>query len=148
MQVSWTSPYDDDVSGVLSSFDLRYSTSPINAGNFSSATPLSNEPVPDVEGTPYTMQISNLTEATTYYFAIQSTDIAGNVSPVSNIASLATLTPPPPPPPPAASSGAVGDPKDPRANDVLPCAAGTSAVPTGVFALAGLLALAFAVRRK
>jgi hypothetical protein len=147
MTVTWSSPADDDISGVTASFDLRYSTSPITDANFSSATQLSNEPIPDVEGTPHTMVLTGLTEDTTYFFAVQTTDNAGNVSSISNVASLATLAPPPPPPAPS-TGGGTSEPKDLRADDILPCAAGTTAVPTGVFALAGLLALAFAVRRK
>jgi len=141
IELSWTSPYDDDVSGETASFDLRVSTTPITGTNFNSATPITGEPAPGAEGTAHNVLVTGLTESTTYYFAIQTTDIAGNVSAVSNVVSLATLTPPPPPPPPPApGSGAIVEEDVP--DDILPCSAGTNAAPTGLMALAGLIALA------
>jgi hypothetical protein len=143
--VSWSSPNDDDLSGVAANFDLRYSTSPINGTNFGSATQVSGEPAPDVEGTPHSVLITGLTEDTTYYFAIQTTDIAGNPSLISNVATTTTLAPPPPPPPPGSSTPpAEIEVKD----DILPCSAGTQAAPMGLMGLASLLVLAFALRRK
>lgn len=140
IQVDWSSPADDDVSGVTASFDLRYSTSPINGTNFDAATQVTGEPNPDVEGTPHSVLVTGLTEDTTYFFAIKTTDIAGNVSGVSNVASMTTLAPPPPPPPPPSSNAPAGPDEPP--DDILPCSAGTSAAPTGLLALAGLVVLA------
>lgn len=139
IEVSWSSPADDDISGVTASFDLRFSTSPITGTNFDAASEVTGEPNPDVEGTPHTLLVTGLTEDTTYFFAVRTTDIAGNVSEISNVASLATLAPPPPPPPPA-SSAAIEEPK--IEEDILPCSAGTTAAPTGLLALGGLIALA------
>lgn len=138
IELSWTTPFDDDVSGVTASFDLRFSTSPINGTNFSSANTVTGEPNPDVEGTQHNVLLTGLTEDTTYFFAIVTTDIAGNVSAVSNVASIATLAPPPPPPPPSSATGDEIEVKD----DILPCSAGTTAAPMGLLALAGLIALA------
>ena len=146
IELSWTSPFDDDTSGVVASFDLRMSTSPITGANFSNATQLNGEPAPDVVGTPHNVLITGLTDSTTYYFAIQTTDIAGNVSPLSNVVSQATVTPPPPPPQGTITGSTVV--KDLRADDILPCSAGDSAAPTGLLALAGLVVLGFALRRK
>ena len=146
IQLDWTAPFDDDVSGVTASYDLRFSTSPITGTTFNSATQVQGEPVPDVEGTPHSVVITNLTENTTYYFAIQSTDIAGNPSAISNVATLATLAPPPPPPP-ITPNVAPADIKEPP-DDILPCSAGTTAAPMGLASLAGLILLAFTLRRK
>jgi purple acid phosphatase-like protein len=140
IEVTWSAPHDDDVSGVTASYDLRYSTSPITGTNFAQATQVTGEPTPDVEGTPHSVLVTGLTEATTYYFAIQTTDIAGNVSAISNVASVATLTPPPPPPPPPAPN-VIPEVEEPP-KDILPCSAGTSAAPNGMLILAGLVALA------
>jgi MYXO-CTERM domain-containing protein len=140
VQLTWTSPFDDDVSGVTANFDLRFSTSPINATNFNSATPVGGEPAPDVEGTTHTVIVPGLTEDTTYYFAIQTTDIAGNVSLISNVASASTLAPPPPPP---TTGGITSAPSEVEIkDDILPCSAGSNSAPTGMLALAGLIALA------
>ncbi len=139
IELSWSSPDDDDVSGVTAAFDLRFSTSPITGTNFGSANTVTGEPNPDVAGTPHNVLITGLTENTTYFFAVVTTDLAGNVSGISNVASIATLAPPPPPPPPVTSSDPdVIEVKD----DILPCSAGTTAAPMGILALAGLIALA------
>jgi hypothetical protein len=140
IEVTWSAPHDDDVSGVTASYDLRYSTSPITGTTFAQATQVTGEPAPDVEGTPHSVLVTGLTQATTYYFAIQTTDIAGNVSTISNVASVATLTPPPPPPPPPTSTNVPEIEEPPK--DILPCSAGTSAAPNGMLILAGLVALA------
>ena len=145
IQLDWSAPHDDDISGVTASYDLRYSTSAITDANFNSATQVNGEPTPDVQGTPHTLLVTGLTENTTYHFAIRTTDIAGNVSTVSNVPSLATLAPPPPPP---SGSGAGGPSLPKETRDILPCSSGTTAAPTGLLALAGLIALAFVVRRK
>src|SRR5690242_17292972 len=39
--LTWTAPGDDANTGQASSYDLRYSTSPITASNFSQMTPVS-----------------------------------------------------------------------------------------------------------
>ena len=46
MALTWTAPGNDGSVGEATGYDLRYSTSPINAGNFSSATQVANVPVP------------------------------------------------------------------------------------------------------
>ena len=145
IELTWSSPNDDDTSGETASFDLRLSTNPITETTFNSATEVSGEPAPGANGSGHNVLVTGLTEATTYYFAIRTTDIAGNVSLISNVASLATLTPPPPPPP----SGPPQFVEEIKVkDDILPCSAGASAAPTGLMALAGLIVLGFVLRRK
>jgi chitodextrinase len=136
VELSWTAPHDDDVSGATASFDLRYSTSPVTGTNFDFANAVTGESDPGVEGTPHTFLVTGLTENTTYFFAIRTTDLAGNVSTVSNVASITTLAPPPPP----ATTSVTEEVK--VEDDILPCSAGTTAAPTGLLALAVLIALA------
>lgn len=88
--VSWTAPGDDGDSGTASSYDLRYSTSAINSGNFSSATQASGEPTPSAAGASESMTVSGLTSNTTYYFALKTSDEESNQSDISNIPSLGT----------------------------------------------------------
>ncbi|HUW85235.1 MAG TPA: DNRLRE domain-containing protein, partial [Phycisphaerae bacterium] len=89
--LSWTAP-DDTGSGVAS-YDIRYSTSPIDAGNWGGATQCTGEPSPAAPSTPEQFIVLNLASDTTYYFAIKSTDLAEppNVSALSNVASGMTL---------------------------------------------------------
>ena len=143
ISVTWSSPFDDDTSGVAASFDLRYANSPITEANFSTATQVSGEPSPSTPGTAHQITVPNLTEDTPYFFAVRSTDVAGNISLISNVATATTLAPPPPPPAVEAAAGPGGEKES---DDILPCSAGTSAAPTGLLAMAGLLALAAAFR--
>ncbi len=90
--VSWTAPGDDNLTGTATSYDLRYSTSPITSGNFNSATAVTGEPAPSAVGTAQSMTVSGLSAGTTYYFSIKTSDEVPNTSPISNVASGATAT--------------------------------------------------------
>jgi subtilisin family serine protease len=87
--LQWTSPADSG-NGSASSYDVRYSTSPINEGNFTSATPAPNPPSPGPAGSTETLTITGLTPGTTYYFAVKSADFFGNTSGISNVVEQAT----------------------------------------------------------
>ena len=88
--LTWTAPGDDGSVGTASLYDLRYSLSPINAGNFNSATAVSGVPAPQAAGANESFTVSGLTPNTTYYFAIKTADENNNWSTISNIVSRAT----------------------------------------------------------
>ncbi len=94
----WIAPGDDGAVGTAQTYDLRYSQSPIDAANFSSATPVSVPPVPSAAGTLQNYVLLGLAPNTVYYFAIKSRDEAGNWSALSNVlmfrTSSADLRPP------------------------------------------------------
>lgn len=90
MTVSWTAPGDDGSTGTATSYDLRYSTSAITDGNFSSATAVTGEPAPSVAGSSESMSVTGLSPSTTYFFAIKTSDEVPNTSAISNVPSLAT----------------------------------------------------------
>ena len=90
LAVSWTAPGDDASSGTATTYDLRYSTSAITAGNFSSATAVTGEPTPSVAGTSESMTVSGLSSNTLYYFALKTSDEVPNISAISNVPSGAT----------------------------------------------------------
>jgi phosphodiesterase/alkaline phosphatase D-like protein len=92
--VSWTTPGDDSLIGTASAFDLRYSTSPITATNFASATRFLGTPTPAASGTPQSVNVTGLVPATTYYFALKTSDDASNWSLISNVPSKTTLAAP------------------------------------------------------
>jgi hypothetical protein len=88
--LQWSAVGDDGNDGTASSYDVRYSTSPINdIGDFNQATPVSNEPLPSSPGTQESFSITGLESNTTYYFAVKVIDEAGNFS-LSNSASGTT----------------------------------------------------------
>ena len=89
--VTWTSPGDDNNTGTAAQYDLRFSTSAINAGNFASATAVSGEPTPLVAGSLQSMKVTGLNASTTYYFAIKSADEVPNWAGISNVVNTTTL---------------------------------------------------------
>ena len=90
MALGWTATGDDSLSGRATSYDLRYSTTPITAANFGAATQANGEPTPGNVGVAQTFTVTGLTRQTTYYVAIKALDDAGNPSAISNVPSAAT----------------------------------------------------------
>ena len=88
--LTWTAPGDDDNVGTASQYDIRYSTSVINDGNWGSASQAINEPDPQNAGVAEFFVVENLNPGTTYYFAIKAADEVPNWSVISNIASATT----------------------------------------------------------
>ncbi len=88
--LTWTAPGDDGMAGAVTSYDLRWSTSPITAASFPSANPVSPAPAIRPGGSPQSYAILGLTASTTYYFALRATDDAGNVSVLSNVFTATT----------------------------------------------------------
>lgn len=85
--VQWTAPGDDGNEGRAARYDVRYSTSPITAGNFASATPF-YAGVPGIPGTEECADIDGLSSCTWYYFALKTRDDRWNWSPISNLPSF------------------------------------------------------------
>lgn len=94
IRLSWTTPGDDSLTGNASQFDLRYSTSPITAANFTAATRFTGTPTPAAPGTRQSVTVTGLLPATTYYFAIKTADEVPNWAGLSNVFSRATLAAP------------------------------------------------------
>ena len=92
-EMEWTAPNDRGYLERAVLYDLRYSTSPINTWNFDQATSVPNLPEPGLEGTPAEVTVEGLAPATQYYFALKSWDEASNLSAISNIVTITTLTP-------------------------------------------------------
>lgn len=86
----WTAVGDDSVTGTATSYEVRYSTAPITAANWSAATQATGEPAPTAAGTVQNFTVTGLTRETAYYFAIRAADEAGNMSALSNVPSATT----------------------------------------------------------
>ena len=89
VQLNWQASGDDGNDGTATTYDLRYSTNPINESNFSNATTVAVD-APQLAGTNESKTISGLNCNTTYYFAIRVVDEAGNTSPLSNLVNSTT----------------------------------------------------------
>lgn len=88
--LGWVAVGDDSLTGTASTYDVRYSTSPITSANWSSATLATGEPTPAVAGTSQSLVVRGLGRQVTYYFAIRVSDDSGNVSAISNVPSALT----------------------------------------------------------
>lgn len=86
----WTAVGDDSLTGTATRYDIRYSTSPITAANWGSATQVSGEPAPATPGTTQNHTVTGLSRQVTYYFALKVEDDAGNVSALSNVVNATT----------------------------------------------------------
>ncbi|MDD3626185.1 MAG: FG-GAP-like repeat-containing protein [bacterium] len=90
--VQWMAPGDDGYLPCFSAYayDVRYSTGPINSGNWDSITQATGEPAPGNPGNTDVFSINNLENDTTYYFGLKTRDYTGNWSDISNIVSCHT----------------------------------------------------------
>jgi phosphodiesterase/alkaline phosphatase D-like protein len=93
VQLTWTAPGDDGATGTAASYDVRYSTSVINAVNFDAATQAAGEPSPHAAGTPESFLVTGLAPDTQYFFAVKTRDESNNVSNISNVPSVTTGSP-------------------------------------------------------
>jgi hypothetical protein len=85
VRLRWTAPGDDANIGTASAYSLRWSLSPIDAGNWASATEVVSPPAPLPAGGVHTFTVRGLTFGTPYYFALRTVDEAGNWSALSNV---------------------------------------------------------------
>lgn len=90
IRLTWRAPGDDLFNGVADRYDIRYSTSTITDANWTTASQPSNEPIPEPGGTVQSFDVTDLVPGTAYYFAVKTTDGAGNESRLSNVASATT----------------------------------------------------------
>jgi hypothetical protein len=89
--LAWTATGDDSTSGTASAYDIRYSMSPIDSGNFDSALEALGEPAPRPSGEAEFFRVTGLDFNTTYYFAMKARDNWENWSGISNTVSGTTL---------------------------------------------------------
>ena len=93
--LTFTATGDDGAVGTATSYDVRYSTTPIvTDADFDAATPATGEPAPQVAGTTETFRIEGLAFSTTYYIAMKVEDNSFNISDLSNVVQVTTLAAP------------------------------------------------------
>ena len=87
--LSWNASGDDGMTGTASSYDIRYSATPINIDNWASASPATGEPSPLPPNSPQSFTICGLDSDTTYHAGLRVPDNVGNESDIS-VGSAAT----------------------------------------------------------
>ncbi len=83
--IHWSAPGDDFRIGRATVYDLRYSSAPLTAANFSLATKLTGLPAPAVAGSPESLVVTGLPDSVAFYLALKSADEVGNWSTISNV---------------------------------------------------------------
>jgi hypothetical protein len=91
--LQWTAPGDDGNYGTAAQYDIRYSSLPIDAANWTAAIQITGEPTPSPAGTVQSYMVRGLMPSTAYYFAMKTVDDAGNWSALSNVVSETTEQP-------------------------------------------------------
>jgi hypothetical protein len=86
--LKWTAPTDPGSAEPVAHYELRYSTQPITAANFTSATLAETTFFfPAAPASSEIFKVEKLTPNTPYYFAVRAMDQAGNLAVLSNVAS-------------------------------------------------------------
>jgi len=88
--LAWTAPGDDGEVGSAAGYDLRVSTQPIDASNFTSATRVP-APEPQPAGVLETIEVTGLAYETMYFFAVRAHDEWEQVGSLSNVAAGMTI---------------------------------------------------------
>lgn len=90
ISLTWTAPGDDTTSGTAAEYDLRWSTAAITANNFHLAAQATGEPTPSAAGSGEEYWKTGLSASTWYWFALKTSDEAGNWSGISNVVNVKT----------------------------------------------------------
>lgn len=90
-EVGWTNVGDDGLIGQAIQVEVRYSSSPITAQNWSSAGVATGSPIPELPGITQKHIVNTLLSGQTWHFAAKTRDLSGNWSPVSNVVSGVTV---------------------------------------------------------
>jgi chitodextrinase len=102
--LTWTAVGADGDLGRASTYDIRYSTSPITVSNWGAATQVQGENPPGSAGQAESFPVNALAAGTIYYFALKVADEVPSWSGISNTVSATTLPPPDTAPPSAVSN--------------------------------------------
>ena len=91
VQISWTSPGDDDVIGTAAEYDIRYAQVELTETNWNAAQQLLEIPAPSVSGNHETIIIDELSSTHHYFMGIKTIDDRNNLSSLSNVVDTTTV---------------------------------------------------------
>lgn len=86
VDLNWTAPGDDDMTGRADRYEIRHSSSALDDNNWNSGQLIGQSLNPVPAGQEQVFTASNLEGGATRFFAVKSFDEADNPSPVSNVA--------------------------------------------------------------
>ncbi len=88
IELSWTAPGDDGMTGTASAYVVRYNTTPITEegwdANWDTSTDVSGEPIPSPAGSAEKMTVTGFVPRQVYYFALKTRDEMSYLSTISN----------------------------------------------------------------
>jgi len=79
--LTWTAPGDDGDTGTVSGYRVRWTGSAMTEADWAGATPLGVSLEPSAPGSGERLELTGLTPATDYWFAVRAVDDGGNESP-------------------------------------------------------------------
>ncbi len=91
LNLLWTAPGDDSLTGMASAYIIKASTELITESNWDSAATISDPPTPLESGEEQTMIVTGLVPAQLYYVAIKTVDDFSNISGLSNVDSASAM---------------------------------------------------------
>jgi formylglycine-generating enzyme required for sulfatase activity len=84
VDLTWTAPGDDGISGTVSAYIVRHNSVPITEDNWNGSTGVTGEPAPQPAGSVENMTVFGLVPGRVYHFALKAQDEVPNTSGVSN----------------------------------------------------------------
>ena len=91
-KLTWASPRDEGPEGKAAAYDLRYAGPSLSEAGWSTATPGPGLSAPATAGQPESANVPGLTAGGAYALGLKSADAAGNVSALSNVATITLPT--------------------------------------------------------
>ena len=98
VNLTWTAPAEDASlgTGTAASYQVRYALTPLNAGNWVTATAVtSGLPIPAAPGVSQQMTVTGLVPGVPYYFAVRAQDEEPNLGGMSNSPTQPATSPAP-----------------------------------------------------
>ncbi|MCP4396167.1 MAG: hypothetical protein GY801_02490 [bacterium] len=95
--LTWTAPGDNRNVGQAQRYDLRYADLPLTEADWDSATPVSDQILPQMAGSTESYTLRDIPPAKRVFVGVKTIDSSGNISVLSNVveAKSADITPPP-----------------------------------------------------
>ncbi len=87
VKLTWTAAGDSGGSGTASTYTIKTATYALTEQNFGGVAALDGAPAPLAAGSAQSVVAAGLSGGATYYFALKTTDDAGNASGLSNVVS-------------------------------------------------------------
>ncbi len=94
IEVIWTAPSDDSLSERVTSYEGRYTTGPLTASSWSTATPISGLPDPALPGETDRILLGGLAPATAYTIGIRARDEIGHLADLGTVLGVGTTSAP------------------------------------------------------